>query len=212
MAKNILLVSDGWFHPSIMGRFWLSYALTQPGAGYQFKWIRSLEAILPIDLTAFQALVLYFHHDTISEAALAKFDAFISDGGGALAVHSVTASYRNQDRFTQILGGKFVSHGPIGSIQITPNANRMPIFKGISGFSVKDECYIHALQPDIKAQFSTLVEGQRVPMVWVRQHGRGRICYISPGHLAASFRNPELKKILTRGLSWVSDRPPTEKV
>ena len=203
MSKNILLITDGWFHPSITGRFWLSYNLTQPGSGYLFKRIRSIEAISQINLETFHAMVLYFHHKEISVEALKSFDQFVTQGGGVLAIHSATASFQNQDEFTNILGGKFSSHGPIENFTVNPISPKSAIFGGIPGFTVKDELYIHDLQPDIQPHFHTSVNRKPIPIVWTRKHGKGWICYIVPGHRAASLRAPEVRQILTRGLEWV---------
>ncbi len=206
MSTNILLVTDGWVHPPVTARFWLSYILTQPGSGYQFKRVRTLDGILKIDLASFQALVLYYHHKQVSAAALDKFEDYVTKGGGVLAVHSATASFKQQDRYTDILGGKFAGHGPIEKFEINPVITPNKIFAGIPAFSLKDELYLHTLKPDIETHFTSLFDGHPVPMVWTRRHGNGRVCYACPGHRAASLREPAVQEILTKGLAWVCQR------
>jgi type 1 glutamine amidotransferase len=203
MKKNVILVTDGWIHPPLMARFWLSYTLTMPE--YQYKRVRSMEALVDMDLVPFRALVLYFHHDKISERALDALDGFVSGGGGVLAIHSVTASFKDADRFTDLLGGKFVRHGPVEPFEVRPTSPESGIFRGISSFTVLDELYIHDLQPDIETHFATIFEGRPVPIVWTRIHGQGRICYACPGHRSASLRVPEYQQVLNRGLNWVCE-------
>ena len=118
MAENVLVISDGKIHPPLMGRFWLRYTLAGM-QGYKVAHINSMEEILELDMSKFQGLVLYFHHKRISDAALAAFDAFIAGGGGVLAIHSVTASFKNVDDFTDIIGGKFTGHGPVKSFDVS---------------------------------------------------------------------------------------------
>jgi uncharacterized protein len=206
MSTNILLVTDGWIHPPVAARFWLSYILTQPGSGYQFKRVRTLDGILKMDLSSFQALVLYFHHKRISEAALKIFEEYVVNGGGVLAIHSATASFKKQDHYTDIIGGKFAGHGPIEKFEINPVIATKKIFAGIPAFSINDELYIHDLQPDIETHFTALFNGEQVPMVWTRRHGDGRICYACPGHRSATLRVPAVQGILTKGLAWVCQR------
>jgi type 1 glutamine amidotransferase len=202
MPKNILMISDGRIHPPLMGRFWLRYAL----AGIKdctFTRVSSIEKLLKFDLSSIQGLVLYFHHDDMTREALDVFDKFVSDGGGVLAIHSATASFKNHDHFTDILGGKFVDHSPVEPFTVSPVASGSQIFQDILEFSVRDELYIHDLQPDIEVHFTTLFEDRPVPMVWTRMHGKGRVCYACPGHRAASMRVPAYQQILIRGLEWV---------
>ncbi len=202
MPKNILMISDGKIHPPLTGRFWLRYALAGM-QGYKFARVNSMEDLLEMDLTAFDSTVLYFHHKKISNAALDTFDTYVSAGGGVLAIHSVTASFKEADRFTEILGGKFNGHGRVEAIAMTPVGTKSQIFNGIPEFQVTDELYLHDLQPDIEVHFTTLYEGQPVPMVWTRTHGKGRVCFACPGHKAASMRVPAYQRVLTSGLAWV---------
>lgn len=200
--KKVLLVSDGIFHPPLMGRMVLHRMLKEL-QGFQYKQIRSMEK-LPENLKAFAAMVIFIHHETIPDKAVAIFDEYVSSGGGVLAIHSSTASAKNNDAFTDILGGKFIGHGPVESFAVTPIDSGNEIFGGIPEFRVTDELYIHNLQPDIETHFTTIHEGQPVPMVWTRNHGKGRVCYTCPGHKTASMRVSAYQEILKRGLDWVA--------
>ena len=197
------MISDGKVHPPFMGRFWLRYTLAGL-QGFNFARVRSMEDLLDLDLSSFDALLLYFHHKKLSEAALDAFDEFVIGGGGVLAIHSVTASFKESDRFTDIIGGKFRGHGLVENFTIAPSPSANEIFGGQSKFQVTDELYLHDLQSDIQMHFTTVYEGQDVPVVWTRTHGAGRICYACPGHRAASMRVPEYQRLLTRALNWVT--------
>lgn len=52
-----------------------------------FTHVSSLEK-LPQNLESFSALVLHFHHKTISDHALQRLDTFVQNGGGILALHA----------------------------------------------------------------------------------------------------------------------------
>jgi type 1 glutamine amidotransferase len=201
MPKNILMISDGRIHPPWMGRFWLRYALAGL-QGFNFARVRHMDDLPGLDLSGFHGMVLYFHHKTISTEALEAFERFVSAGGGVLAIHSATASFLEDDRFTDILGGKFSGHGPVTEFELTPLSRDDEIFGGISPFCVTDELYLHDLQPAIEPRFTALHEGQPVPVVWTRTHGKGRVCYACPGHRAASLHLPAFQQVLLRGLAW----------
>ena len=198
--RNILLVTDGWVHPSIMARFWLSYILTGPG--YRYQHVRSLEGTIGLDLQPFQAMVLFFYHKTISDDALGVFRQFVENGGGVLGIHSVTASFIDNDEFTCLIGGKFTSHGPIETFEVLPTTDSR-IFPGIKPFFVRDELYLHDVQADINIHFLTTRNSEMVPVGWTRKHGKGRLCYLSPGHKASTFRIRPYKKAIMLALEWV---------
>jgi type 1 glutamine amidotransferase len=201
LMKKILVVSDGFFHPPLVGRWVLKRTLAG-WDGYAVKRLRSLEQ-LPPDLTDYAALVLYLHHKRISSAALDRFEAYITGGGGVLAIHSPTASYKDQPRFAEILGGRFVGHGPVGAYTLEPISPPGSLFGDLPPFQVVDELYHHALQPDIQVHFTAQERGQTIPVVWTRVHGLGRVCYACPGHRAESLRLAAYQVVLRQGLAWV---------
>jgi type 1 glutamine amidotransferase len=202
MPKNVLLISDGRVHPPLIGRFWLRNLLWGMH-GFCFEKVHSMEKLPKMNLGDFHGLVLYFHHKEITEAALDAFDSFVFAGGGVLALHSATASFKDSNRFTDIIGGKFAGHGPVQRFDMKPTSPHQGIFKRIEGFSVSDELYLHDLQPDIDVHFNALYEGQKIPTVWTRLHGKGRVCYSCPGHRSASMRVPSYQRLLSRALAWI---------
>jgi type 1 glutamine amidotransferase len=169
---------------------------------FSFDHTSSLEK-LPMDLSALSALVLHYHHKTISTAALAKLDQYVKQGGGILAIHAATASFKESLPYFEILGGRFIGHGPVEEFEV--RRVRDDIFGGIENFAVRDELYIHELQPEIEVHFTAQLEGQEVPVVWTYRYGKGRVCYAVPGHTTESMRNSTYQKILQRGLMWVCE-------
>lgn len=203
--KHVLAVSSGWIHPPIRGRNHLRETL-HALPGYRFDEVATLAQAVDRGLPRYDALVLYYHHrdDALTDAELHAFRNFVENGGGVLAVHSATASYKKTPAYFEVLGGRFIGHGPIEPIAIRPSRHEDPIFAGIPHFSVKDELYLHELQPDIRVHFETTHKGKSAPMVWTREQGAGRVCYTCPGHRSASMRVPEVVEIVRRGLAWVS--------
>jgi type 1 glutamine amidotransferase len=199
MTRNILLVTSGIFHPPYFGRLAAHQALRQMDE-FAFLHVSSLEA-LPADLKRFSAMLLYYHHKTISDAALTRLDDFVSGGGGILAIHSATASFKKSQRYSEILGGRFIGHGPVENFEV--RSRKYDIFNGIASFTITDELYIHELQPGVDVHFTAEHEGNEVPAVWTHRYGAGKVCYAVPGHTTASMRHPAMQEILRRGLKWV---------
>jgi type 1 glutamine amidotransferase len=200
---QILFVSDGIVHPTLLCRVALRSAL-QGLNGYQFLRVASLQALPRLFSQPFEALVLYFHHRAISPAALSSLDDFVSRGGGVLAVHSALASFKQEARYEQILGGRFISHGPIQPYAVEPAEGPDEIFGKIPAFALKDELYRNTCAPDNRVHFWIPVDGKREPLVWTRHYGRGRVCCCAAGHTLSSLRQPAMREILRKGLAWVT--------
>lgn len=198
--KKVLLITDGLFHPPFLARKTLHKTLATLD-GFEFQHIRSMEK-LPDNLRDFAAMVIYVHHKKISEEALAALDAFVSNGGGILGVHSATAAFQEQLHYFEILGGRFIGHGPIEAFEVKP-VSESEIFIDIPAFTVKGELYIHELQPGILAHFTATHEGQEVPIVWTYYYDQGRVCYAAPGHRTETLHDETFQKVLQRGLAWV---------
>lgn len=209
--KKVLLVTAGIFHPTYLGRLALHKALNMPlskadgaGAGenFSFTHVSSLEK-LPPTLDSFSALVLHYHHKTISDAALEKLDSFVRNGGGVLAIHAATASFKETLPYFEILGGRFIGHGPVEKFKVRNLKGE--VFGDLGNFVVTDELYIHELQPGIQVHFTAKHEGKDVPVVWTYKCGKGKVCYAVPGHTTKSMQNKTYQEVLKRGLMWVTE-------
>lgn len=199
--KKILLVTAGFFHPTFLGRLALHKALKQLD-GFSFKHVSSLEK-LPANLESFSALVLHYHHKTISELALTKLKTYVTRGGGILAIHAATASFKETLLYFEILGGRFIGHRKVERFKV--EKLKAGIFAGLDDFAVTDELYIHELSPDIEVHFTAKHDGQDIPVVWTYRYGQGKICYAAPGHTTESMRNKTYQHLLKRGLVWVTE-------
>ena len=201
-SADVLLVSAGVVHPPLTGWVWLWRFLARLDE-FRVRRVSSLEALPRMNMRRYRGLVLYYHHASISEAALGALDSFVSGGGGALAIHSATASFKEALRYFEILGGRFTGHGPVAAFDVRPASPTDEIFGGIPPFRVRDELYLHELVSDIDVHFLAEHEGEPVPVVWTHRHGKGRVCYACPGHRTESLQVPAMREILRRGLTWV---------
>ena len=199
--KKVLLVTDGIFHPTWLGRLTLHTILRQLDS-YSFSHISSLEK-LPADMESYSALVLHYHHKHISDSALKKLEQFSKNGGGILAIHAATASFKETMPYFKILGGRFIGHGKVENFEVQRIKN--DIFGDIDNFIVKDELYIHELEPNIEVHFTAKLEEKDIPVVWTYRFGSGKVCYAVPGHTTRTMKNKTYQEVLKRGLIWVTE-------
>ena len=199
--KKVLLVTDGIFHPTLLGRLAVHETLKRLD-GFSFKHVSSLKK-LPADLDTFSALVLHYHHSRISNTAFGKFEQFVKNGGGTLSIHATTASFKDAMPYFKILGGRFIGHGVVEDFEV--QRVRDDIFGNVENFIVKDELYIHELELGIQVHFTAKLEGKEIPVVWTYRYGKGKVCYAVPGHTTGSMRNKTYQRLLQRGLLWVTE-------
>ncbi len=200
MTRPVLLVTDGILHPPLAGCWALNRAL-RALPGFRFEQVRSLEN-LPADVNRFAALVLYFHHKTLSSAALTRLESYVRQGGGILALHSATASFKDCLPYFEILGGRFIGHGKVEPFEMVNCGGGL--FDNLPNFTVTDELYLHDLSADIQVHFTASHAGRDAPVAWTRHHGHGKICYAGPGHTTGSMNHPVYQDLLRRGLAWAA--------
>jgi hypothetical protein len=147
--------------------------------------------------------VLYYHRQQISSVALNALDDFSRAGGGILAIHSASASFRDHPSYFDIIGGRFDHHGPVQEFEVVPTADCGDLFKGIDRFTIRDELYRHKWDATNIVHFATFLDGEMEPVMWTRRHGLGRVCYLSLGHCTETIRQPSVQQIIERGVEWV---------
>lgn len=201
--SRVLLVSKGIFHPPLLGRFWLA-RLLRKSHGQRLRVTGRIEALESISPSAYSAVVLYYHRPSISPAALDALENFNRSGGGILAIHSASASFNDSPGYFELLGGRFDHHGPVQEFQVDPTETRGGFFNSIGNFSVRDELYRHEWDSGNQVHFATWIGEQMEPVVWTRVNQLGRVCYLSLGHTSQTMRQPDVQKIIERGLAWVS--------
>lgn len=198
---NVLLVTDGLVHPPLAGRLALHWTMRQV-PGFSLRQVPSLER-LPADLSSCAAMVLYYHHKTLSAGALEQLEKFVCNGGGVLAIHSATASFKETPAYFDILGGRFIGHPPVQRLEL--RRVRDDVFGEIEPFTVRDELYFHELRPGVTVHFVVSHQGEEIPAIWTYRYGRGRVCYAVPGHTATSMFNSAYQHLLQRALRWVTE-------
>lgn len=199
MKKRVLVISDGIVHPSIAARGNFKRFLSGMD-GLECVHQSSIEALRTLSDGAFDALTVYLHRRAISDEALRALEDFVRGGGGFLAVHSASASFKTRDRYFDIVGGWFIGHGKIEPF--TLRRVHEGIFSGIEDYTVRDELYLHEYDRTNTVHFVTDSDRGSEPQVWTRSYGKGRVCYYAPGHCAPTMKHPGTIEVLARGLRW----------
>jgi hypothetical protein len=137
---------------------------------------------------------------------------FVENGGVALFLHNVTHVGLTDPDFRHVLGAAYAGHPAIRTFKVKVKNSNHPITKGVHDFTVTDEQHYMEYDKDPKAIFLESVNedglnfgklGTTAPAGWAYDYGKGRICYLSPGHLLTVLWNPEYIKLQQNAVRWL---------
>lgn len=205
MTKRVLAVSAGLFHPNLSARKKFRRIISGV-SDIQTAWTSGVMDLAALDGGGYDGVILYFQHKTINDEALDALDRFVAGGGGLLAVHSASASFKQVPRYFDILGGRFVTHGKIEPYAVRRTDQAASFFSVSDPFTVTDELYIHQYDNNVVIHYATETPTGPEPVVWTKEYGKGRICYISMGHKARVFNQEAVRRIVLEGFGWTLGR------
>ena len=124
-------------------------------------------------------------------------------------------SFRQDTGYQFMVGGQWVAH-PGGIVPYKVNIVRHddPITAGLDDFMITSEQYYLHVDPSNEVLATTTFTGEHgdspwiagcvMPAVWKRTYGKGRVFYMSLGHVARDFEVPEVLTLAQRGLLWAA--------
>jgi uncharacterized protein len=202
MNARVLAITSGTVHPKFTARRMLLSLIRDTGE-YDVVHRGCIESLKSLSGGGFSAAVIYLHRRRISPGALRALREFLDAGGGLLGVHSASASFKSCGEYYSMLGGRFVSHEEIMDFDAIPSPGAPEIFPGCGRFTVRDELYLHEVYRGTTVRFHAVNGGKEEPVVWTREQGRGRVCYIEPGHCVSSIGNEGFRRVTLAALRWV---------
>ena len=137
---------------------------------------------------------------------------FVEAGGAALFFHNVTYISPHNADFRDVLGAVTEDHPPIRKFKVRVVNHEHPITRGVSDFVVTDEQHFVRYEKDPK--FLLLASenedgltwknlGTKSAAGWAYDYGKGRVCYLAPGHLLTALWNPEYVKLQKNAVRWL---------
>jgi hypothetical protein len=137
---------------------------------------------------------------------------FVDAGGAALFLHNTTHVGMTDPDFRHVLGAAYTGHPPIRTFKVKVTNSDHPITQGVKDFFITDEQHYMIYDKDPKFLFLQTVNedgltyqsyGATAPGGWSYDYGKGRVCYMSPGHMLSDLWNPEYIKLQQNAVRWV---------
>jgi uncharacterized protein len=211
--KSALIVYGGWSghdpeECAAIYRRWLhedgfSVRMATETSAFADPSIHELSLIIPIF--------------TMSEIEKEEVDNLTKavEGGVGLAGHhgGMSDAFRDAVDYQFMVGGQWVAHpGNIIDYTVDVADPLDPVMAGIKSFPYTSEQYYMHVDPSnhvlatttFSGEHAPWIAGVKMPVVWKRMHGKGRVFHSTLGHQAKEFENLEMATMLRRGVNWAA--------
>lgn len=213
---TVLMLGDSGFHkPS---EFYRHLAEPLAKQSIQLKYTEDLSDINSDNLAKYDGLLIFANVERITPEAEAALLDYVNQGGGLIPVHCASFCFLNSDKYIELVGGQFKSHG-FTRFQTQIVAADHPIMEGLKPIESMDESYRHAR---INADMTVLETRSSAsgpvsvpdgePYTWVRTSGKGRVFYTAWGHDHRTWSNVDFQNLLARGVLWACGQTLTAAV
>lgn len=159
---------------------------------------------------------------TITFEQCASVRAAVAERGVGLAgCHGgMCDAFRNDTEWQFMTGGQWVAHPGNDGVRYTvhlSSAISSPITEGLDDFEVvSEQYYLHTDPGNVVLATCDFpqpgVDGPHVqnpckmPTVWTKMYGKGRVFYNALGHQCNVLEEPTPKELMRRGFLWVAGR------
>jgi type 1 glutamine amidotransferase len=130
--------------------------------------------------------------------------SFVVGGGGFLNLHNAMGLYPEHGAFLDLMGGRYIGHGPLERFRVEVADPDHPVTRGVSAFFVADEQHT----PPYDAERVHLLlrnrsdDGKSAAAGWVREPGRGRLCHLANGHTLEALLHPMYQRLMCNAVRW----------
>ena len=137
---------------------------------------------------------------------------FVRGGRAALFYHNCTYISPHNPDFRDVIGGVTLEHPPMRPFKVKIVNHDHPITRGVRDFVVTDEQHFETFEKDPKYVLMQSVNedgltwrdhGTSSVAGWAYDYGKGRVCYLAPGHTIAAPWNPEYEKVQKNAAKWL---------
>lgn len=210
---------------------WLAQIAESIGA--TFMGTKNASEINTESLKGYDVVIFYTQGDlknpgdkdqgrVMGENGVTELLDWVKAGGGFIAIHSGTDSFRSgkdgePTPYTEMVGGEFRGHGPQfkGTLKVVDPAH--PIMAGQPAeWEVLEEWYLHrnfnvgamhvlaTLDPGPAGRRIKEYDLPEIPMVWCSSYGAGRVFVNAMGHREDVWDHENFRNTLVNGIRWVS--------
>jgi len=211
--REALIVWGGWSgHEPEQGAHIVAKMLEPHGFKVYIE--HSTEAFADPTIADMSLIVPIVTMSKIEKEEVENLTKAVRGGVGLAGYHGgMCDAFRDSVDYQFMCGGQWVAHpGNVIDYRVDILDTGDPITAGLSSFDYRSEQYYMHVDPSNEVLATTTfsgahapwIEGVKMPVVWKRRHGAGRVFYSSLGHVTSEFAVPQMRTMLERGLLWAA--------
>jgi type 1 glutamine amidotransferase len=118
--------------------------------------------------------------------------------------------------YREVQGATIIGHPPIRPFKVKIINRDHPITKDVNDFVITDEQHF-LIEKDPKYVLAMSVNEDNLTYragrdgkpsnaceaAWAYDYGKGRVCFMAPGHLITALWNPEFEKMQKNAVKWL---------
>jgi type 1 glutamine amidotransferase len=204
--KRALIVQGGWdgHKPAEVADILAGLLLQN---GFDVTISDTLDAYKNLPLNEFHLIVPNWTMGKIADDQLKPLLEAVHGGVGLAGLHGgMCDSFREATDYQFMTGAQWVAHP--GNDGVTYNVHidgvPSPITEGIADFEVTSEQYYLHVDPSITVLATTRFGDIKMPVVFTKTWGEGRVFYCSLGHTPEVVRMPQTSLLMERGMLWAA--------
>ncbi len=153
---------------------------------------------------------------TITDDQCKDIKRWVQEGGSLWAWHNNSRLSLMRRDYRDVQGATIIGHPPVRPFKVKILNHDHPITKGVNDFVVTDEQHFLVYEKDPKHVLAVSVnedgltyndrdgkQNTTCEAVWAYDYGKGRVCFMAPGHAMTSLWNPEFEKMQKNAVKWL---------
>lgn len=211
--RALALIGDR-YHSPIYIRDGLAPAFLRENVPVTF--IENTEALTAEALKDYQLLVILRdgmnwpngydqpHVKWMTDAQQQAIWDFVNNGGGFLPLHNAQGIYPPGGLYYKLLGGDYGGHPKPYVFTVRVENHNHPVAAGVEDFEIFDEQHMckYYLDQEHLLLRSIARDNTAAPAGWWREVGKGRLCYLAPGHTPEALGHPMMQRLLRNAIRW----------
>lgn len=182
--------------------------------GFSVRMATDTTAFADPSLAELSLIIPIMTMSKIAPEEVTNLCAAVESGVGLAGHHGgMSDAFREAVDYQFMVGGQWVAHpGGIIDYRVEIEETDDPIVAGVEAFDYRSEQYYMHVDPSIEVLATTTFSGDhapwikdvKMPVVWKRMHGKGRVFHSTLGHSVKEFENASMATMLRRGINWAA--------
>jgi len=130
---------------------------------------------------------------------------FVHNGGGFLALHNSQGIYPPDGLYYKLFGGDYGGHPKPYVFTVRVENKDHPVTAGVEDFEIYDEQHTVKYYLDREHLLLRTIARDNLAAAggWWREMGKGRFCYLSPGHTPDALNHPMMQRLIRNAANWL---------